>query len=74
MSDLGLRATPIPLSLPTRAAMRMRRGGQLAREVGRYAYEQQLWWLVPFVAVLAIVALTLTTAHAALPYVVYTLV
>ncbi len=68
------RVQPGRLGIVTRALMRVRRGSQLARDVVRFAGDQRLWWIIPFLVALALVALVITTAHSAVPVVIYTLV
>jgi hypothetical protein len=45
----------------------------LARGIGAYAIVNRSWWLVPFMVMLALVALAVVTTQAAVPYAVYTL-
>ena len=61
------------MGLPTRFGLRIRHGVRIGRDLGVYALEQRLWWLLPLVLVLMLVALAVTTAHAAVPVAVYTL-
>jgi hypothetical protein len=46
---------------------------RLGREIGSYAIVNRSWWMVPFMALLALVALAVVTTQAAVPYAVYTL-
>lgn len=61
------------LGVGVRAAMRLRHGVRLAREVSRYGAEQRLWWLVPVITIIVVLALAITTTTTALPVAVYTL-
>lgn len=61
------------LSLATRAAMRLRHGVRLARDVDQYARDAGAWWLVPVMAILGLAALAVTATSSALPLTVYTL-
>jgi len=45
----------------------------LAREVGRFAAVNRMWWFIPMMALLALVALAVTTTQAVVPVAVYTL-
>ena len=65
--------TPAPLGLGARVRMRGRHGWRLAGEVRRYASQQRLWWLVPMITVIVLVAMAITTTSSALPVAVYTL-
>lgn len=73
--DVGVpgRELPAPLPLGARARLRVRHGWRLGREVVRYGADQRLWWLVPVVAVVGVVALVLSTASSTVPVAVYTL-
>lgn len=62
------------LGIAALAAIRLRRGRELAVDGLRYAGDHELWWLLAFAVLLALVSLTLAGANAALPVVVYTLV
>lgn len=61
------------LGLATRSGMRLRHTGRLGREVTRYSIEQRIWWLLPVVALFALLALALTATTHAAPVAVYTL-
>lgn len=62
-----------PLSLGTRARLRVRHGWRLGREVVRYGGEHRLWWLAPAIALLLVAAVVLSATSAALPVTVYAL-
>jgi hypothetical protein len=46
---------------------------RLARAIVHHAAEQRIWWLVPVITVIAILALAVTTTTTALPVAVYAL-
>lgn len=54
-------------------ALRLKHLLLLAREVGRFAALNRMWWFVPMMALLALVALAVTTTQAVVPVAVYTL-
>ena len=65
-ADPGLR-------LSTRAALRVKHGARLGRDVFRFGVEQRLWWFLPLVVLLLLVALAATATTTAVPVAVYTL-
>lgn len=46
---------------------------RLGRDVGRFAVVNRVWWFVPMMAFLMLVALAVATTHAVVPVAVYTL-
>lgn len=53
--------------------MRLRHTSRLLRELSRYIVEQRLWWMIPLIACLLLVALAATATTHAVPVAVYTL-
>ena len=53
--------------------LRLRHAARLGRDVAAYAAVNRTWWLVPVVLALALVAVTVTVAHLAVPATMYTL-
>ena len=53
--------------------LRLRHSFRLAGEFVAYAVVNRVWWIIPLVAVLALVALAVTITQAAAPYTLYTL-
>ncbi len=53
--------------------LRLRHAGRLAGEFVAYAVVNRVWWIVPLVAVLAVIGLAVTVTQAAAPYTLYTL-
>jgi hypothetical protein len=45
----------------------------LGMDVISYSVTNRLWWMVPLMAALALVAVVLAASHAAVPYTIYTL-
>jgi len=72
-TPVDLSSRPAHVGFPTRFGLRIRHGARIGRDLGVYAVEQRLWWLLPLVLVLMLVALAVTTAHAVVPVAVYTL-
>lgn len=56
-----------------RPMLRLRHAARLGGEFVAYAVVNRVWWILPLVAVLAIVALAVTVTQAAAPYTLYTL-
>lgn len=46
---------------------------RLSRDIGRFAVVNRVWWFVPMMAFLLLVALAVTTTQAVVPVAVYTL-
>ncbi len=68
------RTDPAPtLGLGTRIPLRLKHALRLGREVSRFGAEQRLWWLVPFVTIVMLIALAVTTTTSTLPVAVYAL-
>lgn len=53
--------------------LRLRHSFRLAGEFVSYAVVNRVWWVVPLVAVLGLIALAVTVTQAAAPYTLYTL-
>lgn len=53
--------------------LRLRHTARLGRELVAYAVVNRVWWIVPLMAVLGLVALAVTVTQAAAPYTLYTL-
>ena len=53
--------------------LRLRHTFRLAGEFVAYAVVNRVWWILPLIAVLGIVALAVTITQAAAPYTLYTL-
>lgn len=64
---------PPTLRLGTRASLRVRHAGRLARQVGRLSAQRGAWWIIPVVTLLVLIAAAITTTSAALPVAVYAL-
>lgn len=71
--SVGAPPRPTNLAIGTRIAMRSKHLFRLGREVARFGAEQQLWWFVPLVTVILLLALAVTATTSALPVAVYTL-
>lgn len=54
-------------------ALRLKHLLRLSVDVGRYAVVNRVWWFIPMMALLAVIALAVTTTQAAVPVAVYTL-
>jgi hypothetical protein len=61
------------LTLSERSGMRLRHAVRLGRDVVRFSAQQRLWWLVPMISVIMLLALAVTTTTTAVPVAVYTL-
>lgn len=53
--------------------LRLRHTIRLAGEFVAYAVVNRVWWILPLVAVLGVIALAVTVTQAAAPYTLYTL-
>ena len=53
--------------------LRLRHTGRLAYEFAAYAVVNRVWWILPLMVVLGLVALAITVSQAAAPYTLYTL-
>ena len=53
--------------------LRLRHAARLASEFAAYAVVNRVWWIIPLVAMLAVIALAVTVTQAAAPYTLYTL-
>ncbi len=53
--------------------LRLRHTGRLIGEFVAYSVVNRVWWILPLVAVLGVVALAVTVTQAAAPYTLYTL-
>jgi hypothetical protein len=53
--------------------LRLRHSFLLAREFAAYAVVNRVWWILPLVALLALIAVAVTVTQAAAPYTLYTL-
>lgn len=62
-----------PTTLGDRSLMRLRHGGRLLREVGSFTVLNRVWWFLPLVLLVLLLAIAATATQHALPYAVYTL-
>lgn len=53
--------------------LRLRHCYRVGRDVTAYAIGDRVWWLLPMVIAIAVLAFAVTAANSALPYAVYTL-
>lgn len=53
--------------------LRIRHGVRLGRDIVAYAVINRVWWIIPLMALLVLVALAITATHTVVPYTVYTL-
>ena len=53
--------------------LRLRHTFRLAGEFVAYAVVNRVWWILPLIAVLGVIALAVTVTQAAAPYTLYTL-
>jgi hypothetical protein len=53
--------------------LRLRHGFRLLGDVVAYAVVNRVWWILPMIAVLGLIALAVTITQAAAPYTLYTL-
>ncbi|MFN7148527.1 MAG: hypothetical protein ACK4V6_03515 [Microthrixaceae bacterium] len=54
-------------------ALRLKHLLRLSKDVGRFAVINRVWWFVPMMALLGLIALAVTTTQAVVPVAVYTL-
>lgn len=57
----------------TRIRLRLRHTLRLSREVLQFAALNRVWWFVPLMVLLGLVALAVTATQAVVPVAVYTL-
>jgi hypothetical protein len=50
----------------------LRHAGRLLREIGEFAWHNKVWWIVPIVVILLLMALLVLTSQTATPF-IYTL-
>ena len=53
--------------------LRIRHSFRLGKDIVSYAVVNRVWWIVPLMVLLVLVALAVTATHTVLPYTVYTL-
>lgn len=53
--------------------LRLRHLWRMSRDVTAFTFADRMWWLLPVVLVLVVLAFAVTAANSALPYAVYTL-
>lgn len=53
--------------------LRLRHLWRMSRDVTSFTFSDRMWWLLPVVVVLVVLAFAVTAANSALPYAVYTL-
>lgn len=53
--------------------LRLKHAWRLGSEFVAYAIVNRVWWILPLVAVLALVGVAVTVTQAAAPYTLYTL-
>ncbi len=59
---------------PTLAGvLRLRHTYRLTRDAAAFAVADRVWWLLPTVTLIMVLAFAVTAANATLPYAVYTL-
>jgi len=64
---------PGPFRYHERVRLRLKHLWRLTRDVVRYSMVNRVWWFVPMMLVLGLIALAVTTTQAAVPVAVYTL-
>ena len=52
--------------------LRLRHLGRLVRDVTGYAVINRVWWLLPLMALLAVITVFIVIGQAAAPYTLYT--
>lgn len=52
--------------------LRLRHLGRLVRDVTGYAVTNRVWWLLPLMALLALITVFIVIGQAAAPYTLYT--
>ena len=62
-----------PTTLLDRLVMRVRHGTRLLGAVGAFTVLNRVWWFLPVVMLVLLLAIGLSAAQHALPYAVYTL-
>jgi len=53
--------------------LRLKHLVRLSRDVARFAVLNRVWWFVPMMALLGLIAIAVTTTQAVVPVAVYTL-
>ncbi|MBU6215213.1 MAG: hypothetical protein KGR17_01320 [Acidobacteria bacterium] len=53
--------------------LRLKHLWRLSRDVARYSVVNRIWWFLPMMVLLGLIALAVTTTQAAVPVAVYTL-
>lgn len=53
--------------------LRLKHLGRLTRDVTRFALVNRVWWFVPLLTLMFLIALAVTTTQAVVPVAVYTL-
>ncbi len=53
--------------------LRLKHLMRLSRDVGRFAVLNRVWWFVPMMVLLGLIAVAVTTTQAVVPVAVYTL-
>ncbi len=53
--------------------LRLRHGLRLGRDFVGYAVVNRVWWILPLMVLLVLIALAVTATHTVVPYTVYTL-
>ena len=53
--------------------LRLRHSYRVARDVMAFVVADRVWWFLPLVVILMVLAFAVTAANSALPYAVYTL-
>lgn len=61
------------LSLPARMGLLLRHAGRLLRDVFGFTLLNGVWWFLPFVLLVLLLALAATATQHVVPYAVYTL-
>ena len=67
----GTPPGPVRYHGPVR--LRLKHLRRLSRDVLRYSVTNRIWWFVPMMVLLGLIALAVTTTQAAVPVAVYTL-
>ncbi len=53
--------------------LRLKHLFRLSRDIGQFALLNRIWWFIPMMVLLGLVALAVTTTQAVVPVAVYTL-
>ena len=61
---------PVPSGVVT---LRLKHLFRLSRDVGRFATVNRVWWFVPMLVTLGLIAVAVATTQAVVPVAVYTL-